>query len=82
MKQKDIAVIVAVALLSAIISFILSTRLFVTPENRQQEVEVVDVITADFEKPNSDYFNEESINPTQNSQLNSTNPTPFKATEQ
>lgn len=82
MKQKDLSIIIAVAFLSAIVSFLLSNKLFVTPENRQQKVEVVDVIQTDFERPNTRYFNTDSINPTQNSQLNTTNQTPFNATKQ
>lgn len=82
MKQKDLSIIIAVAFLSAIVSFLLSNKLFVTPENRQQKVEVVDVIRTDFERPNTRYFNTDSINPTQNSQLNTTNQTPFNATKQ
>ncbi len=61
---------------------LLSNKLFVTPDNRQQKVEVVDVIYTDFEEPNTRYFNVDSINPTQNSQLNSTNQTPFNAPKQ
>lgn len=82
MKQKDLSIIIAVAFLSAIVSFLLSNKLFVTPENRQQKVEVVDIIQTDFERPNTRYFNTDSINPTQNSQLNTTNQTPFNATKQ
>lgn len=82
MKQKDLSIIIAIAFLSAIISLLLSNKLFVTPDNRQQKVEVVDVIYTDFEEPNTRYFNVDSINPTQNSQLNSTNQTPFNAPKQ
>lgn len=82
MKQQDLGIIVAVAFLSAIISFLVSNKLFVTPENRQQKVEVVDAIVADFNKPSERYFNIDSINPTQISQLSSTNQTPFNAPKQ
>jgi|JI10StandDraft_1071094.scaffolds.fasta_scaffold1141304_2 hypothetical protein len=82
MKQKDLSIIIAVAFLSAIVSYLLSNKLFVTPENRQQKVEVVDVIVADFEEPSTRYFNADSINPTQISQLSSTNQTPFNASKQ
>ena len=44
MKQKDIAVILVVAVVSAAISFGLSRVLFAPPANRQQKVEVVDAI--------------------------------------
>lgn len=82
MKQKDLSIIFAVAFLSTIVSFLVSSKIFVTPENRQQKVEVVDVINADFKDPSSRYFNAESINPTQISQLSSTNQTPFNASQQ
>lgn len=82
MKQKDLSIIIAVAVLSAIVSFLLSNKLFVTPENRQQKVEVVDTIVSDFDQPSTRYFNETSINPTQISQLDSTNQTPFNASKQ
>ena len=78
MKQKDLSIIFAVAFLSTIVSFLISSKIFVTPENRQQKVEVVDVIN----DPSSRYFNAESINPTQISQLSSTNQTPFNASQQ
>jgi hypothetical protein len=83
MKQKDISVIIVVAFLSAIISFVLSGKIFVTPENRQQAVEVVDPITTDFQLPDSRYFNSNSINPTLDSQLGTdTNQNPFNGTSQ
>ncbi len=82
MKQQDLGIIIAVAFLSAIVSFLVSNKLFVTPENRQQKVEVVDTIVSDFDQPSTRYFNETSINPTQISQLSSTNQTPFNAPKQ
>ena len=83
MKQKDLSVIIVVAFLSAIISFVLSGKIFVTPENRQQAVEVVDPVTADFKLPDSRYFNSNSINPTLDSQLGTdTNQNPFNGTSQ
>lgn len=83
MKQKDIAVIILVAAISAILSFFISNKVFVTPENRQQKVEVVDVINPDFAEPDKAYFNAESINPARASQLGgATNQTPFNSTSQ
>lgn len=83
MKQKDIAVIIVVAVISAVVSFIVAGRIFVTPENRQQEVEVVDVISTDFDLPDSRYFNADSINPTVDSELGvDTNENPFNGTSQ
>jgi hypothetical protein len=73
MKQKDIALIIVIAFVSAIISFLVSNKIFVTPANRQQEVEVVDKINASFQTPSKKYFNSNSIDPTQNSQLGTGN---------
>lgn len=64
MKQKDITLIVAVVIVSAIISFIVSGQLITSPNNRQEKVEVVEPITAQFPEPDERYFNEQSINPT------------------
>ena len=71
MKQKDIAVIVVVAFISAIVSFFISNKLFVTPANRQQQVQVVDPINANFQKPDNYYFNSSSINPAVGNQVTS-----------
>ncbi|PID32196.1 hypothetical protein CR970_01640 [Candidatus Saccharibacteria bacterium] len=64
MKQKDIALITVIAVFSAVIAFLLTRVLITTPENRQQEVEVVAPITSDFQKPSEQYFNASSVNPT------------------
>lgn len=65
MKQKDIVLIIGIAVVSGIVSFVISAKLFVTPKNRQQQVEVVDVINSDFQKPSTKYFNSDSIDTTQ-----------------
>ncbi|HSW75403.1 MAG TPA: hypothetical protein VLG16_06080 [Candidatus Saccharimonadales bacterium] len=83
MKQKDIALIIVIVFISAVASFFLSNLLFASPQNRQQEVEVVEPISANFPTPNSKYFNNQSINPTELIQIgNSTNPNPFNGTSQ
>ena len=83
MKQKDIAVIIVFAVLSAVISFVLSGKIFVTPANRQQPVEVVDKISTEFQLPDGRYFNASNINPTVQSQLGTdTNQNPFNSTKQ
>lgn len=71
MKQKDILLIVTIAIISGVFSFIVSGSIFVTPSNRQQEVEVVDKITTEFTAPSDTYFNENSVNPSQTIQLGS-----------
>lgn len=73
MKQKDFALIIIIAFISAVISFVVSNKIFVTPANRQQEVEVVDKISPDFTTPARKYFNSNSIDPTQTNQIGSDN---------
>jgi len=67
MKQKDFVLIIVIAFISGVVSFVVSNKLFVTPNNRAQQVEVVDPITATFQTPDKKYFNSSSINPTPNS---------------
>ena len=79
MKQKDVAVIIVVAFISGIASFLISNKLFVSADSRQQQAEVVDPITASFQTPSKTYFNSSSIDPTQSSALgDSSNTDPFK----
>lgn len=71
MKQKDIAVLALVIVVSGIISLFISKYIFDKPANRQQQVESVDVITAKFTQPSTAYFNSNSIDPTQTINVNS-----------
>ncbi|MBX6333751.1 hypothetical protein IRY61_00205 [Candidatus Saccharibacteria bacterium] len=78
MKQKDLALILVVVFASAVLSLILSRLIFGSPQNRQQTVEKVDVITAEFVQPARKYFNAEAINPTKPIEIgNDSNPNPF-----
>ncbi|HUB94064.1 MAG TPA: hypothetical protein VMB52_06190 [Verrucomicrobiae bacterium] len=77
MKQKDIALIIVIAFVSAVVSYVVSGKLFVTPANRQQQVQVVDTISPTFQTPDTKYFNSNSIDPTQNSQIGGNNQNPF-----
>lgn len=78
MKQKDIAVIVAVGLVAAIFAMILTQVLFVPKKAQELQVEVVDPISAEFKTPDTTFFNENSINPTQLIQIgDGNNGTPF-----
>jgi hypothetical protein len=78
MKQKDLPIIIVVVFLSAIVSFIVSSKIFTPPQSRQQAVEVVPVINKDFPAADNKYFNAQSIDPTQIIQIgNSNNQNPF-----
>ena len=73
MKQKDIALILVIVFVSAIVSFFVSGKIFVPPKNRQQQVDVVQPITSDFPQPDNRYFNANSNDPTQLIQINQNN---------
>jgi hypothetical protein len=78
MKQKDIALIAVIAIVSGVISFLVSGYVFAKPADRELTAEKVDVITSEFSLPSSTYFNAESINPTQLIEIGeSDNPNPF-----
>jgi hypothetical protein len=83
MKQKDYALIIVIVFFSGIISFFLSGKIFVTPSNRQQKVQTVDVIDADFQKPSEKYFNSQSFDPAQLIQIGANNnQNPFNPAKQ
>lgn len=65
MKSKDIAIIVGVALVSAIFSYVLSGFLFKTGSTESYlTAPKVEKITAEFSQPDERYFNAEALNPT------------------
>ena len=77
MKQKDMALILVIAVVSVVVSLLVSKAVFVPPKNRQQAVEVVQPITTDFPQPDSRFFNSNAFDPTQRitiGQNNNTNP--------
>jgi hypothetical protein len=78
MKQKDIALIVIVVIISAILSLFISKAIFASPKNRQQQVEVVQPISANLPTPDSRYFNGNAFDPTQLITIGqNSNPDPF-----
>lgn len=78
MKQKDIVLIVVIAIVAGVISLVVSSLIFVTPANRHQNVEVVQPISTNFPALDSKYFNPSAIDPSQTIKIGtSTNPAPF-----
>ncbi|MBC7708017.1 hypothetical protein H7Y63_02235 [Polaromonas sp.] len=78
MKQKDIALIIAVAGISTILAFFLGNTLFGGTKNRQTKINVVDSISSNFPTADTRYFNSKAINPTQSVQIGTNNnPKPF-----
>jgi hypothetical protein len=82
MKQKDIVLIIVVVFISGVVSLVLSNMLISSPKNRQEKVEVVEPISAEFDTPKKDdkYFNSQAIDPTQIIRIgDSNNQQPFNA---
>lgn len=84
MKQKDIAVIVGVAFVAAIFSFVVSGAIFGTPKKNQIKVPVVQPISSNFPSPKTDdnykvFFNQNALDPTQLIKIGgSSNTAPFQ----
>lgn len=79
MKQKDLILIVVIAVISAAISFFASNALFASPKDRNQEVEQVQKISSSFSEPDKRYFNDQAINPTRLITIGQgNNPDPFR----
>lgn len=77
MKQKDIALVILIVGISGLISFFISNS-FISSSNKTEEAAVVEPITDEFVEPSDEYFNEQSVNPTQTITIEGTdNPNPF-----
>lgn len=77
MKQKDIALIIVVAVVAGVLSLLIS-RFIISSGERNLEAQVVEPISTDFQKPDERVFNDKALNPTQLIQIgNSSNPQPF-----
>ena len=72
MKQKDYVLLGGIIIISAILSFIVTGKLFAPPADRQQQVEQVEAIRPTIPQ-NSQYFTQQSIDPTQLIQINNNN---------
>jgi len=83
MKQKDIALIVVIVIISAFASFMITKHFIATPKSRKQTAEVVQPITDDFPSPDSHYFNSQAFDPTKQITIGeNSNPDPFKGASQ
>lgn len=82
MKQKDIALIIVVAFISAVFSLVISRSLITSSKNRSAKVTIVEPITADFPTPDQKYFNSNSVDPTQLIRVgDNSNPAPFNSNQ-
>jgi hypothetical protein len=64
MKKKDALLIVVVAITAGVMALVISRIFLSAPKHLQQEVEVVEPISAEFKTPDTRIFNDQAINPT------------------
>jgi hypothetical protein len=82
MKQKDIALIIVIAVVSALVSFFVARIFFLKPQERSMKAEIVQPITTDFNRPDTKYFNASSVNPTQQIEIgNGSNAAPYNGAQ-
>jgi uncharacterized membrane protein len=78
MKKQDLALIVVVVVISVALALFISKATVASPQKRQQQVEVVQPISASMAKPDSRYFNNQAIDPTKLITIGTNaNPDPF-----
>lgn len=65
MKQKDIPIILAIVILSSVISLLITKTIFGSTNDKSLTAEKVDAIKSDFQKPDTFIFNKDAVNPTQ-----------------
>ncbi len=73
MKKKDIVLIAGIVFVTGLISYFISGLFFAPPKDRKEQVEVVEAISTEFNKPDAKYFNPNSIDPTQPITIGDTN---------
>lgn len=78
MKKNDIALLVLIASIALVVSFLLVKTLFGEPQADQTKVEKVEPISSTLTKPSPTIFNSDAINPTVVIQIgNPANQQPF-----
>jgi hypothetical protein len=68
MKSKDIGLLAVIAIISGAIAVFVSGWI-VPKESKTQSVEVIEPISANFDRPPEAYFNPDSVNPTREIQI-------------
>lgn len=64
MKKNDIALIILIASITLVVSYLIVKSLFGEPQGQQTSVEKVDPISATIEEPSPRIFHKDAINPT------------------
>jgi len=71
MKSKDIFTFILVAVVSGVLSIVISNMLITGNTDKEQTVEVIEPIVSDFQRPPVEYYNSDSVNPTQTIEIGS-----------
>lgn len=79
MKQNDYLMLVVIAIISGVLSVVLSGYFFSSEADRSQTAEVVQPLSSNFERPPQEYFNEDSVNPTRIIEIGPQETSPFEA---
>ena len=78
MKKNDIAILVLIASVSLVVSFLVVKAFFGEPQSLETKVEKVEAISAQIKEPDAKIFNTDAINPTVVIQIgNPSNQQPF-----
>ena len=78
MKRKDLIIIIGVAVVSAIFSYVIAGYIFGGEKSETLKAPVVQPISAEFPETEEYFFNANSINPTQEITIgDETNDQPF-----
>lgn len=73
MKQKDIALIVIVAVVAGVFSIVITSTVFVGKKGKELKAETVSSISSEFKQPDKNVFNQDALNPTQLIQIGENN---------
>lgn len=65
MKKSDIAMVIFIASVSVLISFVIANQIsFLKPPQKGQDVKTIDRISPDVASPDTNVFRADAINPT------------------
>lgn len=64
MKNTDIALVVLVATISVVASYLLGNAILGDPSNRVENVKYMPAISGTVDDPDAEYFNNNALNPT------------------
>jgi len=63
-KQKDIAMIMVIVFVSGLLAYFITNK-FISSPKHDMKASKVEAISAEFNEPDTRYFNDQSVNPTQ-----------------